>query len=46
MDGGLHYDTWSSVVILLAEGILGEHLHDSSIKSIYKITTLICFKDI
>ena len=44
--GGLHYDTWASIVILLAERILGENLHDFSIKSIYKTTTLICFKDI
>ena len=35
-----------NIVILLAEGIWEKNLHDFGIKSIYRITTLMCFQDI
>ena len=44
--GGFNYDTQRSIVISLTDGIWGKNLHDFSIKSTYRITTLTCFQDI
>ena len=55
MDGGLYYNTQRNIVNLLADGIffggegggmgvVGGDLYDSSIKNIYRTTTLMCFK--